>query len=152
MKIITDTAELERSIGGIIATSPWMTIDQSRIQAFADATDDHQWIHIDEARAKAESPFGATIAHGFLTLSLIPKLAAMSYRLEGFSSRVNYGLNSARFLHPVVAGGRIRARFSPQSITEKDSGRILVAMTVTIDIENIDTPACIAQSLVLLIP
>src|SRR5881392_343723 len=106
-----DVATLRDRIGEEIAVGDWFEITQGRIQEFADATGDHQWIHVDAARAAAESPFGTTIAHGFLTLSLLPQLLAQAIEFQGMRVGVNYGLNRVRFTGPVPAGARVRARF-----------------------------------------
>lgn len=139
-------------MGSKLASSPWITIDQARINAFAEVTEDKQWIHLDPVRAAQESPYKNTIAHGFLVLSLIPTLSQQSYRISGFSSVLNYGLNSVRFITPVVSGSCVRAHFSPKSIIEKDAGRFQVVSTVNIEIEDQPKPACIAETMMLLIP
>src|SRR3954468_9838036 len=109
--VIPDIAELKRLVGAEVAVSDWLALTQERIGEFADATGDHQWIHVDAARAAAESPFGTTIAHGFLTLSLLPHLLAQAIEIQGMRVGVNYGLNRVRFTGPVPAGARVRARF-----------------------------------------
>ena len=108
MKTFTGIAEIAAAVGTELGTSDWVTIDQGRIDAFADATGDHQWIHVDAERAKA-GPFGTTIAHGFLTLSLLPSFFAQIYRVEGIAMGINYGLGKARFPSPVRVGSRLRA-------------------------------------------
>jgi acyl dehydratase len=123
-------------------------MDQERIDRFADATGDHQWIHVDVERAKQESPFGAPVAHGFLTLSMLPMLtaaAAAKARFPGVKLSVNYGLNRVRFPSPVRAGARIRARSTLQDVTEVAGGLQIVRL-VTVDIEGQDKPACVAES------
>src|SRR5215470_4072975 len=108
---IEGIAGLKQLVGEQVGTSDWFQVSQERINAFADATEDHQWIHIDVDRAKKETPFGSTIAHGFLTLSLLPVLAAQAFKVRGdFKMGINYGLNRLRFVSPVPAGKRVRAR------------------------------------------
>ena len=111
MRTINGIDEFESLIGQELGTSEWLTMDQDAINSFADVTGDHQWIHVDEARA-AEGPYGATIVHGFFTLALIPKFSSEVFTIEGVSIRVNYGLNKVRFLQPVVVGSRLRSRTS----------------------------------------
>ena len=108
MKVFAGPAELAESVGAEIGASDWLVIGQDRIDQFAEATGDHQWIHVDAARAK-EGPFGSTIAHGFLTLSLLPALLAEVYRVEGVRMGINYGLNRVRFINPVRVGSSVRA-------------------------------------------
>jgi acyl dehydratase len=142
---IRDLEELRRQIGREVAVSEWLAVTQERIDLFAEATGDHQWIHLDRARAARESPFGGTIAHGFLTLSLLPRLAADTLVLPETKLVVNYGLNRVRFPSPVRAGQRIRARFSPSAIEDVPGG-VQLTWTVTIEAEGSDKPACVAES------
>lgn len=132
------------------ATGDWFTIDQDRIAAFADATEDHQWIHLDAERAK-EGPFGTTIAHGFLTLSLLPHLASSLVEVGHVAMAMNYGLDKARFLAPVPAGARVRATTKIAGVEETSRG-MRVSSTVTIEIEGSDKPALVAESLALYVP
>ncbi|HDZ08787.1 MaoC family dehydratase [Pseudohongiella sp.] len=136
-------------IGTETGTSQWHTISQQQVNQFADTTGDHQFIHLDEERAKVETPFGGTIAHGYLTLSLLSMLGAEAgtVRLSGTKITINYGLDKVRFLNPVRVGSRIRARFVMHSITEKNPGQYLIKHQVTVEIENQDKPAMIAESL-----
>lgn len=136
-------------IGTETGVSQWHTISQQQVDQFADSTGDHQFIHLDEERAKVETPFGGTIAHGYLTLSLLSMLGAEAgtVRLTGTKITINYGLDKVRFLNPVRVGSRIRARFVMHSITEKNPGQYLIKHQVTVDIENQDKPAMIAESL-----
>lgn len=152
LKTICDRDELQSLLGTTIATSEWLLIDQKRIDAFADITGDHQWIHQDVDRAQKESPFGSTIAHGFLTLSLIPFFSQRSYSISGFTSKINYGLNRVRFLQPVLVESHIRAQFVLADITPKDNNALLINTTINIEIQGNDTPACVAESLALLLP
>lgn len=136
-------------IGSETARSEWFTIDQDRISAFADATLDHQWIHVDEDAA-AKGPFGATIAHGFLTLSLLPALAADGVLVpDGVAMGLNYGANKLRFLNPVVVGSRIRAVSILKGFEPKGVGRYLITTEVTVEIEGAETPALVAETLTL---
>lgn len=142
---IAGIEELKTLVGQEIGTSDWFEIDQSRINAFADATDDHQWIHLDTERAKTDSPFGTTIAHGFLTLSMLPALAAQAYKVQGdFKMGINYGLNRLRFISPVPAGSRICAHFTLQSVSDV-AGSVQVAVLVTVEIEGGEKPALVAE-------
>lgn len=139
------TAELQDSIGQEVGVSDWILIDQARINAFADCTEDHQFIHVDP-EAAAKTPFGGTIAHGFLTLSL---MSQMSYQaapvLEGVAMGVNYGFDKLRFLQPVRAGSKVRGRFKLLSAEDKGGGRWLIKNEVTVEIEGGDKPALIAE-------
>ena len=128
--------------------SDWMVVSQDQIQKFADATCDPQWIHVDPARAERESPFGGTIAHGFLTLSLIGALLRKTGAFDDFRMSVNYGLNRVRFTAPVLAGSRIRGRFVAASVEEKDES-VKVVWSVTVEREESATPCCIAEWIVL---
>lgn len=151
MRTIENIDALQAVIGEDIGASEWLTIDQERINQFAEATNDHQWIHVDIERAKRESPFGGPIAHGFLTLSLLPPLVNDVYRVEGVTTRVNYGLNKVRFMAPVPAGRAVRARVRLKSVDERSEGRYMVCNEVTIELEGSDKPACVAESLTLYI-
>ena len=144
---ITDVASLRARVGEEIAVSGWLEITQERIQQFADATGDHQWIHLDPARAAAESPFGSTIAHGFLTLSLLSPLIRDALHFKGLRLAVNCGLNRVRFVSPVPSGARVRARIVPGSVGEV-AGSVQVIWNVTIERENADKPACVAEWIV----
>ena len=147
-RIISGIEELKTLVGEEVGASDWVEVEQSRINAFADATEDHQWIHLDTERAKTDSPFGTTIAHGFLTLSLLPHLAAQAYRVEGdFKMGINYGLNRLRFVSPVPSGSRVRARFTLQSV-EEVAGGVQLAVAVTVEIEGGQKPALVAEWLV----
>lgn len=128
--------------------SDWMVVSQEQIRKFADATCDPQWIHVDPARAERESPFGGTIAHGFLTLSLIGALLRKTKALDEFRMSVNYGLNRVRFTAPVLSGSRIRGRFDAASIEEKDES-VKVVWSVTVEREENATPCCVAEWIVL---
>ena len=124
--------------------SDWLQVTQDRIDQFADATDDHQWIHVDAERAK-KGPFGTTIAHGFLTLSLIPGLAGSLVKVEGVRMGINYGLNKVRFPSPVRVGSRVRAVSKNVSVDDIEGG-VQVVNQVTIEIEGQEKPACVAET------
>lgn len=147
-RMIKSIEELKTLIGQEVAASDWLEVTQSRINDFAGATEDHQWIHIDVDRAKSDSPFHSTIAHGFLTLSLLPHLAAQAFRVEGdFKMGINYGLNRLRFVSPVPAGSRVRARFTLQQV-EDVAGGAQLTWSVTCEIEGGAKPALVAEWLV----
>lgn len=134
-------------IGEEVGVSPWLEITQARVNQFAEATGDFQFIHIDPERAKAETAFGGSIAHGFLTLSLLSMLSAQSstVKIEGCRVSINYGLDKVRFMNPVKVGCRIRARFTLMSAEEKSPGHFLLKHQAIIDIEGENKPAMIAQ-------
>jgi acyl dehydratase len=137
--------EIRSHVGEEVGVSDWLTLDQERIDTFADATEDRQFIHVDPQGAR-QTPFGGTIAHGFLTLSLLSRMGAEAMFLpEGLKMAVNYGLDRVRFLAPVRSGKRVRGRFVLDSIEEKAPGQILMRQTVTIEIEGEEKPALTAQ-------
>ena len=143
--IMVKPEEMENQAGTTLPPGGWFEIDQERINTFADCTEDHQFIHIDESAA-AQTPFGGTIAHGFLTLSLLTKLCAENgVYPEGIVMGVNYGWDKVRLLHPVRAGRRVRAHTEILSVDRKDANRFLVKQAVTVEIEGIDTPAVYAE-------
>ncbi len=148
--IINGVAGAKALVGQVLGSSDWVTIDQDRINQFADVTGDHQWIHVDVERAKA-GPFGAPIAHGFLTLSMVVALNQQIVRYEGFTAGINYGLNKVRFLTPVKVGSRVRSTLTMQSIEDKPMG-ILITNTAVIEIEGAPKPACTIEQLSLMIP
>lgn len=138
-------SELQGLVGQEVGVSDWITVEQDRINTFADVTEDHQFIHVDEAKAKF-TPFGTTIAHGFLTLSLLSKFAEQgSVALEGVKMGMNYGFDKVRFLSPVPVGSKVRGRFSVKEAVEKRPGQFLITYDVTVDIEGGDKPALIAE-------
>ena len=142
--------EIRGRVGTEIGVSGWLTIDQPRIDAFADATEDLQFIHVDP-RAAAQTPFGGTVAHGFLSLSMLSRMAAEAMVIpDNVKMAVNYGLDRVRFIAPVRSGKRIRGRFTLDSIEEKAPGQLLLRHTVTVEIEGVDKPALTAQWLGLL--
>lgn len=145
MKTYATGQELAAEIGNEVGVSDWITVSQERIDRFAEATDDHQWIHTDPERA-AKGPFGRTIAHGFLTLSLLPEMAATAFAVADTRMGVNYGLNRVRFPAPVPSGSRVRGRFKLLSV-EPIEGGSQVTMEVTIEREGGDKPVCVAESI-----
>ena len=147
-RIIDGIDELKTLIGQEVAVSDWFEVTQPRINDFADATQDHQWIHIDVERAKTDSPFHSTIAHGFLTLSLLPHLTAQALKVQGdFKMGINYGLNRLRFVSPVPAGARVRARYTLQAV-EDFAGGSQLTWGVTCETEGGQKPAMVAEWLV----
>lgn len=132
-------------IGAELGVSRWVDVDQSRIDTFADVTMDHQWIHVDVEKAKAESPYGATIAHGFLTLSLIPGVSKDNYRVENAKMGINYGLNKVRFLAAVTAGSRIRVRSELVDATKVADDTVNLTVRHTVEIDGADKPAAVAE-------
>jgi acyl dehydratase len=145
MRIIETVDELRSLTGQEVAVGEWFMVEQSQIDAFADATGDHQWIHQDVERAKTESPFGRTIAHGFLTLSLLSKLSHECFEIRGdLKMRINYGLNRVRFPAPVLSGSRIRPHFTLQSLEAFDQGYQAV-WAVTMELEGSSKPALYAE-------
>lgn len=141
MSVVED---LKKQIGEEIGLSEWFTISQDRIQQFADATDDHQWIHVDADKA-AMGPFGTTIAHGFLTLSLLPALTP-ALDIPGVRMGINYGLDRVRFISPVPSGSRVRARSMLMSVDEVPGG-IQLKSEVTVELDGSEKPACVAEAL-----
>jgi acyl dehydratase len=140
-RIINGIEELKTLTGQEIGISDWINVTQDMIDRFADITGDHQWIHVDPERAKRETPFGSTIAHGFLTVSLLPQLSQQTITVKGdYKMRINYGFNRLRFVSPVRAGSRIRARFTAQKVTDNE-----VTWLVTVDVEGQDKPAVVAE-------
>ena len=147
---VASLEEIHARIGTVIGTSDWITIDQARIDAFAEVTEDRQFIHVDP-RAAAQTPFGGTIAHGFLTLSLLSRMAAETILVPDTTKMiVNYGLDRVRFLAPVRSGKRVRGRFTLDCVEEKAAGQILLRHGVTVEIEGEDKPALSAVWLTLL--
>jgi acyl dehydratase len=147
---VASVEELRASVGKEVGVSSWLTIGQERIDAFADATEDRQFIHVDP-EAAAQTPFGGTVAHGFLSLSMLSRMGAEAMLLpDSMRMAVNYGLDRVRFIAPVPAGKRIRGRFTLDSVDEKAPGQLLVRHSVTVEIEGVDKPALTAQWLGLL--
>lgn len=150
MKTFQNLAEFRQQLGQEIGVSPWETISQAQINAFADATGDHQWIHIDEEKAAQFSPFKTTIAHGFLTLSLAPKLMAELYKVESVKMGVNYGANKVRFTAPVPAGRRVRMRMTLKEVEDQAPIGIRATAECIFELEGSEKPACVAELITLL--
>ncbi len=150
MRTFSTFEEIEAAAGEEIGTTDWVEIDQDRVNQFADATGDHQWIHVDVEKAK-EGPFGGTIAHGYLTLSLVPWLGSQVFTLDTPGAKLNYGVNKVRFPNPVRVGSRIRATVKINGVSDVSAGKQLT-VGYTVEIEGEDKPACVAESVVLLLP
>ena len=148
MKVIASIDDAVGLVGQELGVGEWKEIDQKRIDAFADATEDHQWIHIDVERAKTECPYGTTIAHGFLTLSMIPKLSKDNLRVENAKMAINYGLNKVRFLAAVPAGGRIRARSELVDAEKVSDTMVNLTVRQTVELDGSDKPAAVADTIV----
>jgi len=139
--LIDGLEELRQWTGREVGVSDWITVTQDLIGRFAGVTGDHQWIHVDPERARSETPFGSTIAHGFLTLSLLSEMSRSAVEVRGdYKMRINYGFNRVRFVSPVRAGARVRGHFTAQNVTEKE-----VIWNVTVEIEGSDKPALVAE-------
>jgi len=139
-------ADLTSHVGKEIGLSDWIKLDQSRIDQFADVTEDHQFIHLDPERAAKETPFGGTIAHGFLSLSMLSRMAMdIAFVLDGMAMGINYGFDKVRFLVPVSAGKQIRGRFVLEDAVERQPGQWMLRFGVTVEIEGEEKPALIAQ-------
>lgn len=149
MRSLSTAEEIAAAVGTSLGSSDWLEITQERVNRFADATDDHQWIHVDPERAAA-GPFGATIAHGYLTLSLIPFLSGQIFALDTPGPKVNYGVNKVRFTNPVKVGSRVRAHATLAEAGQIPAGTQLL-IDYRIEIEGEDKPACLAQTVVLLL-
>jgi acyl dehydratase len=146
MKTYQNYSEVLAGVGQEVATTEWITVTQEQVNLFADATGDHQWIHVDPERAK-QGPFGAPIAHGFLTLSLIPRFFEGAFRVEGARMGVNYGLNRVRFMAPVPVGSRLRARIALQAAESLPPDGMQMTWLVTVEREGAEKPVCVAESL-----
>jgi acyl dehydratase len=145
-------ATINEFVGKELGVSDWITVDQQRINEFADCTGDHQWIHVDVERAQRESPFGGTVAHGYLTLSLLP---AMQYQVGtvpgGVTAALNYGADKVRFITPVRAGARIRDRVTLIAVEDKGGGRLLLTSRHSVEIEGVEKPALVADTLAMVL-
>lgn len=146
MKIFNGLDEFVAAAGSELGPTDWMEITQERVNLFADATDDHQWIHVDPEKA-AGGPFGGTIAHGLLTLSLLPHFTHQLYRVDNVKLAVNYGYNKVRFITPVRVGANVRARAAISDVAQLD-GAVQATMTVTVEIEGSEKPAAVAESII----
>ncbi|MDT7566150.1 MAG: hypothetical protein QOG76_4774 [Pseudonocardiales bacterium] len=143
MRVFNGADELKAAVGEQLGTSDWVTVEQKQIDTFAEATGDHQWIHVDAEKAK-DGPFGGTIAHGYLTLSLLPVFSAQVYKVENVKMGINYGLNKVRFTSPVPVNSRLRGSFELLEVSEvKDA--LQVVNKVTVEIEGNERPACVAE-------
>jgi acyl dehydratase len=149
MRTFTSLDELTSAVGETLGTSDWLEIDQERVDQFAEATGDHQWIHVDVERAE-QGPFGGTIAHGYLTLSLIPLLGSQVFALDTPGAKLNYGVNKVRFPHPVRVGKRVRNTVTVNEVTDVPAGKQLT-LGHTVEIEDEPKPACVAETVVLLL-
>lgn len=147
MRVLENLDALPAWIGREVACSDWLAVDQSRIQGFADASGDQQWIHTDPERALRESPYKSTIAHGYLTLSLLPHLLESCLRIDGVGMAINYGLDRVRFPAPLLVGQRVRARLALERL-ESVAGGMQAHWAATVELEHGDKPACVAQMLV----
>ncbi|AMY18934.1 MaoC family dehydratase [Rhodococcus kroppenstedtii] len=145
MRTFTSADDITGAVGETIGTSDWLEITQERVNTFADATGDHQWIHVDVERATKESPFGGPIAHGYLTLSLLPMLSWQTYTVENSRMGVNYGSNKVRYVHPVPVGSRIRLVAVLGAADSLADGAVQMTVDSTIEIEGVDKPALVAQ-------
>jgi acyl dehydratase len=147
MRTFSSVEQLQQAVGEELGTSDWVLIEQDRVDRFAEATDDHQWIHVDPERAAA-GPFGGTIAHGYLTLSLLPRFGWEIYKIENVTTAINYGLNRVRFIHPVRVGSRIRSTATLVSVTEVPGGaQLVVSQRVDVEVEGKAKPACVAEAI-----
>ena len=149
MRTFTGLDELTTAVGKHLGSSDWHEITQSRIDTFADATGDHQWIHVDPERAK-QGPFGTTVAHGYLTLSLVPMLAWQVYAVDNLELALNYGCNKVRFPAPVPVGSRVRGEVELLSVTPSSLGSQVVTR-VTVVVEGSDKPACVAETVAVMV-
>jgi acyl dehydratase len=147
MQVISSITDAQALVGRELGVSDWLTVDQQRVNDFADVTGDHQWIHVDVERAEKESPYKTPIAHGFLTLSLVPALSKDNFRVENAKLAINYGLNKVRFLNPVPVGSRIRVRSELADATAKGDAADLTVKH-TIEIDGIEKPAAVAEMIV----
>ncbi|MNF44849.1 putative enoyl-CoA hydratase 1 [compost metagenome] len=146
MKSYETLAELKGLVGEVVGVSDWVSIDQNRIDTFAEASGDHQWIHVDPERA-AKGPFGKPIAHGFLTLSLLPTFMTNAFELRDVKMGVNYGLNKVRFVQPVPVDSRLRAHFRVQSWEPLEGNGAQITYEMTVEIEGAAKPACVAETI-----
>jgi acyl dehydratase len=146
MRVIASVEELKSLIGQEVAVTGWVEISQERVNLFAEATGDHQWIHLDVERSRKESPYGGTVAHGFLTLSLLPMLMESAVSMPISKMGVNYGLNKVRFPAPVPVGSKLRARMTLQDV-EDIAGGAQLTWLVTIERDGGDKPVCVAESI-----
>jgi len=149
MRVFRSLDELTAAVGEEMGPTDWMTVTQEQVDTFADATGDHQWIHVDRARAAA-GPFGGTIAHGYLTLSLVPLIASELFHVDVMGAALNYGINKVRFPHVVPVGARIRGTATIAEVSDVPAGKQMITRYL-IEIEDVDKPACVAETVVLLL-
>ena len=147
MRVFASAAEMAGAVGTELGVSGWVEVTQARIDAFAEATGDRQWIHVDPERARRESPYGATVAHGYLTLSMLPVFITDVIRLDGVRQSVNYGSNRVRFPAPVPAGSRLRGRIRLLAADPMDGGALRATLQTTVEIEGSERPACVAETM-----
>jgi acyl dehydratase len=145
VRVISSIQDAVDAVGQKLGVSQWVAVDQDRINAFADTTGDHQWIHVDVERAGSESPYGTTIAHGFLTLSLIPALSKDNYRVDNAKMGINYGLNKVRFLAPVPAGSRVRVRSDLLHAKKVNDSTVDLTVRQTVELGGSDKAAAVAE-------
>lgn len=150
MRVFTTLEQVAAASGEELGTSEWLTIEQDRVDRFAEATGDYQWIHVDVEQA-ASGPFGGTIAHGYLTLSLVPFLGSQVFSLETPGAKLNYGVNKVRFPNPLLVGKRVRAHVALAEVAEIPAGQ-QITLRYTVEIEGEAKPACVAETVVLLLP
>lgn len=151
MRTFNGIDEVVAATGEHLGHSDWHEVTQAQVDQFAEATGDHQWIHVDPERAARETPFGGSIAHGYLTLSLIPGLLPEVYEVQGLTMGMNYGANKIRFLTPVRVGARVRVGIQLQETSQTKAGLQMV-LAMTVEIEGADKPACVAEVVYLLVP
>ena len=147
MRVFASAHEMQAAVGTELGVSGWVEITQERIDRFAEATGDRQWIHVDPERARRESPYGATVAHGYLTLSMLPVFIYDVIRLEGVRQSVNYGSNRVRFPAPVPAGSRLRGRIRLLAADATEGGGLRATLQTTVEIEGAERPACVAETM-----
>jgi len=145
VRVISSIQDAVDAVGQELGVSKWVGVDQDRINAFADTTGDHQWIHVDVERAASESPYGTTIAHGFLTLSLVPALSKDNYRVDNAKMGINYGLNKVRFLAPVPAGSRVRLRSELVDAKKVNDSTVDLIVRQTVELDGSVKPAAVAE-------
>ena len=150
MRTFKGIEELKQAVGDELGSSEWLEITQERVNQFADATGDHQWIHVDTEKAAA-GPYGTTIAHGYLTLSLLPQFSAQIWKLEDIQMAINYGSNKVRFIQPVKVGSKLRATTVLNKVEEGAKG-VQVVTTTTVEIEGESRPACVAETVTMVVP
>ena len=147
MRVFASAAEMAAAVGTELGVSGWVEVTQARIDAFAEATGDRQWIHVDPERARRESPYRTTVAHGYLTLSMLPVFIYDVIRLDGVRQSVNYGSNRVRFPAPVPAGSRLRGRIRLAAAEPMESGALRITLQTTVEVEGSERPACVAETM-----